>query len=74
MPGELGTNESQSSKAESYYRVVVRLDRQTVTVYGREEALRPGMQMEADILGERRRLIEWVFEPLFAVRGRIADP
>ena len=73
-PGELGTNESRFSKAESYYRVVVRLDRQTVTVYGREEALRPGMQMEADILGERRRLIEWVFEPLFAVRGRVAAP
>lgn len=73
-PGELGTSESPSSSAESYYRVVVRLDRQTVTVYGREEALRPGMQMEADILGERRRLIEWVFEPLFAVRGRVAAP
>jgi len=73
-PGELDTGESRSSKAESYYRVVVRLDRQTVTVYGREEALRPGMRMEADILGERRRLIEWVFEPLFAVRGRVAAP
>lgn len=73
-PGELDTGESRSSKAESYYRVVVRLDRQTVTVYGRDEALRPGMRMEADILGERRRLIEWVFEPLFAVRGRIAAP
>ncbi len=73
-PGELGTSESQSSNADSYYRVVVHLDRQTVTVYGREEALRPGMQMEADILGERRRLIEWVFEPLFALRGRVADP
>lgn len=73
-PGELDTGESRSWKAESYYRVVVRLDRQTVTVYGREEALRPGMRMEADILGERRRLIEWVFEPLFAVRGRVAAP
>jgi membrane fusion protein len=27
------------------------------------------MQLEADILIERRRLIEWALEPLFTVTG-----
>jgi membrane fusion protein len=31
--------------------------------------LQPGMQLEADVLIERRRLIEWVLEPLFTLTG-----
>jgi membrane fusion protein len=29
------------------------------------------MQLEADVMQDRRRLIEWVFEPLLGLRGRI---
>jgi membrane fusion protein len=32
--------------------------------------LQPGMQLEADIMMERRRLIEWVLDPLFTLTGR----
>jgi membrane fusion protein len=60
------------SGAEPYYRVVVALDRQTVEAYGRAESLKPGMRLEADILGERRRLIEWIFEPLYSLKGNVA--
>jgi membrane fusion protein len=49
---------------EPLYRVVVRLDRQSILAYGKEEPLRPGMALEADILLDSRRLIEWAFEPL----------
>jgi membrane fusion protein len=28
------------------------------------------MQVEADVLLDRRRLIEWVFEPLASLAGR----
>jgi membrane fusion protein len=28
------------------------------------------MLLEADVLGERRKLWEWVMEPLFSVTGR----
>jgi membrane fusion protein len=28
------------------------------------------MQIEADILLDRRRLIEWIFEPLLGLAGR----
>ncbi|SFQ60408.1 membrane fusion protein [Pseudomonas sp. NFPP07] len=54
-----------------YYRVVVAPDRQDIDAYGRRERLRAGMSLEADILLERRRLVEWLFEPLYAI-GRLA--
>jgi membrane fusion protein len=56
-----------SAGAEPFYRVLVSLARQTVTAYGEEEPLRPGMVLEADILGEHRRLVEWVLEPLYTL-------
>ena len=55
--------------SEPHYRVLVALDRQEVLAYGRPEPLRPGMLLEADILGERRKLHEWLLEPLYSLRG-----
>ena len=56
---------------EPYYRVLVDIDRQSITAYGRQEPLRPGMVLEADIMGERRKLYEWVLEPLYSITGKI---
>ena len=55
------------SVSEPLYRVLVELDQQTVNAYGRAEALKPGMVVDADILLDRRRLIEWALEPLYGV-------
>lgn len=52
------------------YRVRARLDAQHIMAYGRPEALRPGMALDADVLLDRRRLIEWVFEPLLGFARR----
>jgi membrane fusion protein len=51
--------------SEPLYRVLVEIDQQTVSAYGRAEPLKPGMTVDADILLDRRRLIEWVLEPLY---------
>jgi membrane fusion protein len=59
--------------AEPYYRVLVALDEQSITAYGEQEALRPGMRLDADILGERRKLYEWVLEPLYSLRGKLGN-
>ena len=56
--------------SEPHYRILVALDRQDVLAYGRPEPLRPGMLLDADILGERRKLHEWLLEPLYSLRGR----
>ncbi|HWH82200.1 MAG TPA: HlyD family efflux transporter periplasmic adaptor subunit [Burkholderiaceae bacterium] len=57
--------------AEPLYRITVALDRQSVEAYGQPQALAPGMQLEADVLLDRRRLIEWLFEPVLGLAGRV---
>lgn len=59
--------QNQPKPRETFYRVLVQLESQKINVYGRFEALRPGMQLQADIAVERRRLLEWVFEPLYGI-------
>jgi membrane fusion protein len=54
------------------YRVVVRLERQSIYAYGQERTFKAGMVVEADILQDRRRLIEWLLEPLFSVTKGLA--
>ena len=56
---------------EPVYRVDVKLERQSVAALGSEIALRPGMLVNADILLERRTLLEWLFEPVLQLRGRL---
>jgi membrane fusion protein len=56
---------------EALYRITVALDRQSVEAYGRPQALVPGMQLEADVQLDRRRLIEWIFEPVLGLAGRV---
>jgi membrane fusion protein len=69
--GELQALLGTTAQSEPLYRVTVRLARQAVTVYGAQEPLKPGMALEADLLGEKRRLIEWIFEPLYSLKGTI---
>ncbi|MBP7112508.1 MAG: HlyD family efflux transporter periplasmic adaptor subunit [Nitrosomonas sp.] len=56
---------------ESVYRVTVRLPQQKVHAYGQAMPLQAGMVLDADIHMDRRRLIEWVFDPLLSITGRI---
>ena len=55
---------------EPLYRIKAELPAQAILAYGREEPLQAGMQVEADIHLDRRRLIEWIFEPLLGLAGR----
>lgn len=54
----------------SAYPVVVDIDNPEVVAFGRREQLVPGMSLTARIITEKQSLIEWLFEPLFAVRRR----
>ncbi|RQS52557.1 MULTISPECIES: HlyD family secretion protein [unclassified Burkholderia] len=69
-PQEVANLTGRTNVPEQLYRVVVALDRQDIVAYGRHEALRPGTALEADVLIDRRRLIEWVLEPLYALGRR----
>lgn len=58
---------------EPLYRVIVTLNRQNVMAYGKPEPVKPGMAVDADILMDRRSLIEWVFEPLYGIGHRLFE-
>jgi len=68
-PGDLGFTPIDGSR-EPLYRIKAVLDTQTINAYGRPEPLQAGMQVEADVQLDRRRLIEWIFEPLLSLAGR----
>ena len=55
---------------EPVYRVDVRLDAQHVAVGDQKLPLRSGMMVNADILQEKRKVWEWVFEPVLSLKGR----
>ncbi|WP_161974570.1 HlyD family secretion protein [Piscinibacter terrae] len=57
--------------AEPLYPITVTLNEQFVKAYGQAQPLAPGMQLEADVMLDRRRIIEWIFEPLLSVTGRV---
>ena len=70
LPAQLDGLTSLVGTTDPVYRLVVRLAKQTVSVYGTHKSLQPGMQLDADVVIERRRLIEWVLDPLFTITGK----
>jgi membrane fusion protein len=49
---------------EPMYSVKVHLDRPSIDAYGHPQSLRTGMQLNADVQLESRRLYEWMLLPL----------
>jgi membrane fusion protein len=68
--GDLGFTPPEGGR-EALYRIRASLDSQQILAYGKPEALQAGMLVEADILLDRRRLIEWIFDPLLSLTGRL---
>lgn len=66
-PQEVATITGDSQVQESMYQVKVTLDKQTVQAYGKQSSLRPGSGLEADFIIDKRRIYEWVLEPLHAL-------
>jgi membrane fusion protein len=55
---------------EPTFRIRVALGREAMVAYGESYPLQPGMLVSADIVFDRRSLIEWLFDPIYAVAGR----
>ena len=56
---------AQGPGGEPLFRITVALEGAPVA------ALSAGMRLQADVLLDRRRLIEWLFEPLLGLKGRL---
>jgi membrane fusion protein len=52
------------------YLVTARLPKPWIMAYGQRQILAPGMTLAARIVTERRSLLEWLFQPVFAVGRR----
>jgi len=75
LPGSdlnaFNANSNSAQNSEPMYRIIVRLDTQTVTAYGKSQTLQSGMLVDADIMQEKRRLYEWVLDPLYSITGKL---
>lgn len=58
-----------SDQSKTFYRVIVTPDRQEVKISGRPEPLQASMQVDASVLLEKRRLYQWLVQPLYDHRG-----
>ncbi|SEA85279.1 HlyD family efflux transporter periplasmic adaptor subunit [Alkalimonas amylolytica] len=56
---------------EPSYRVRVRLSKQQIQAYNRELPLRAGMTLDGDIITERRSLLQWLFDPIYSLKGQL---
>jgi membrane fusion protein len=70
LPAQLIGLTSVVGANEPVYRITVSLDKQEVMAYGQAMPLQPGMQLDADVVIETRKLIEWILDPLFALTGK----
>lgn len=67
-PAEVSAVLGDKPPEKTQFRVDVSLDRETMSAEGTASRILPGMQLEADVLGDRRRLIEWITEPLMGFK------
>jgi membrane fusion protein len=56
---------------EPVYRITAAVAEQTITAYGEEVLLKPGMLLSADIELDSRSLMEWLLEPIYSLRGKL---
>jgi membrane fusion protein len=55
---------------QSLYRIEVRPDSDEIEAYGEKKKITMGSTLSADIIIEKRRLIDWILDPIRAMRGR----
>ena len=57
--------------SEPVYRIQAKLDKQFIEGYGKEFNLKSGMLFNADIMLDKRSLIDWMLDPILSVKGRL---
>lgn len=50
------------------YRAIVALERPDIDAYGKRVPLQPDMLLKADIIMEKRTLVDWILNPLLSAR------
>jgi len=73
VAGRALTRPGPQGSREVVYLVTVRIDAPYVDAYGRKAWLTEGMTLSTRIPTQRMSLLEWVFEPVYAARRRLAS-
>jgi membrane fusion protein len=63
-----GAKDQKSDSSSSLYRIRVHPDQPYITAYGDKRPLEAGMEVEADIAIDSRRLYQWIFDPVISMR------
>ena len=69
FPNELGMTVPLN---EPVYQVHVALAEFSILGYGQRWPLQVGMQLEADIVLDERRFLDWLLDPILSLRGKLA--
>lgn len=56
---------------EAMYRVRASINQQEILAYGKSFPLKVGMIAEADVVLDNRSLLEWLLDPVYAIKGKI---
>jgi membrane fusion protein len=71
-PGQAQALMLAAQANEPLYRIRVALASQRVQAFGQEQALKPGMTLDADVVQDRRAVWEWMLEPVLALRQSVS--
>ena len=66
-PGRAQALLAATQSQEPLYRITVELSSQTIQTYGKEQPLKAGMSLEAQVRQGERSIWEWVLEPLLSI-------
>ncbi|WP_100644325.1 HlyD family secretion protein [Alteromonas facilis] len=69
LPGEL--TQTPVANLEPVYLANAKLETHYIDAYGQSIPLKPGMTFSADITLSERSLLEWLFEPIYSLKGRL---
>ncbi len=72
-PAEITELTGLNNATEPMYRVRASLHQQTIQVYATERKLTAGMAITGGIMLDKRRIYEWLFEPLYTLRKKMEE-
>lgn len=56
---------------QPYYKAIAMLDKQFVLVYGKKRKIHAGMTITAVVVGTKRKLWQWILEPVYSFYGDV---
>jgi membrane fusion protein len=54
-----------------YYKVKAKLDNQFISLYGQEKKIQHGMTISAVIIGAKRKIWQWILDPIYSFYGGV---